>query len=89
MIVKCDVRAVCCRYYPDAIPLMGGEQVAAREFLNNHMGILGTVRTETWAVGSKVRSSNQHVHYVGPRDMEMRCIVLCLVTYYIGIVFIS
>jgi kynurenine 3-monooxygenase len=54
------------KYYPDAIPLLGGEKAMAASFLSNHMGILGTVRTDNWHIGGNVLLLGDAAHAIVP-----------------------
>ena len=50
----------------DALPLLGGVESAANDLVNNPRGILGTVRCNDWAIGSKVCLVGDAAHAMTP-----------------------
>jgi len=61
-----ECRAFLEEHYASALPLLGGAEAAARQLATNHRGILGTVRTETWAVGGKAVLIGDSAHAIVP-----------------------
>ena len=54
------------RHYPSALPLIGGMESAVKQLAHNPVGILGTVRTDTWHVGGKVLLIGDAAHAIVP-----------------------
>lgn len=58
--------AFCERFYSDAAPLVGGMDAMVDQIVTKPTGILGTVRSETWAVTSKVVMIGDAAHAMVP-----------------------
>eukprot|EP00933_Yihiella_yeosuensis_P041337 TRINITY_DN35728_c1_g1_i1.p1 TRINITY_DN35728_c1_g1~~TRINITY_DN35728_c1_g1_i1.p1 ORF type:complete len:583 (-),score=118.59 TRINITY_DN35728_c1_g1_i1:141-1808(-) len=58
--------AFCKKYYSKAIPLVGGLDSLVTQITRNPTGILGTVRTTTWAVQGKVLLIGDSCHAMVP-----------------------
>lgn len=56
----------CQKHYSDAIPLVGGLDSLVSQIVQNPTGILGTVRTSTWAVKGKVLLIGDSCHAMVP-----------------------
>jgi len=61
---KCE--AFCKKFYAEAAPLVGGLDALVGQIVRNPTGILGTVRTETWAVQGKVLLIGDSCHAMVP-----------------------
>lgn len=61
---RCE--AFCEKYYAEAVPLVGGMESLVRQITQNPNGLLGTVRTSTWAVGGKVLLIGDSCHAMVP-----------------------
>jgi len=61
---KCQ--AFCEKHYAAAVPLVGGMESMVRQITQNPTGILGTVRTSTWAVQGKVVLIGDACHAMVP-----------------------
>lgn len=58
--------AFCEKYYADAALLVGGMDALVEQIVTKPTGILGTVRTETWAVEGKVLLIGDSCHAMVP-----------------------
>ena len=58
--------AFLTQHYATALPLLGGVDAAAAQLVKNARGILGTVRTSSWAVGGKVCLLGDAAHAIVP-----------------------
>lgn len=56
----------CQKYYQEAVPLVGGLDSMVSQLTRNPTGILGTVRTEKWAVQGKVVLIGDACHAMVP-----------------------
>lgn len=56
----------CDRLYKHAVPLVGGIKSLADQITNNPNGILGTVKTDVWAVGARVVLIGDACHAMVP-----------------------
>ncbi|CAE8683239.1 unnamed protein product, partial [Polarella glacialis] len=56
----------CEKYYAKAVPLVGGVEAMVDQIVRNPNGILGTVRTTTWAVKGKVLLIGDSSHAMVP-----------------------
>mmetsp|Transcript_95716 Transcript_95716/g.275826 ORF Transcript_95716/g.275826 Transcript_95716/m.275826 type:complete len:703 (+) Transcript_95716:58-2166(+) len=61
---KCT--AWCEKHYSDALPHVGGIDCMVKQIVTNPTGILGTVRTSTWAVQGKVVLIGDACHAMVP-----------------------
>mmetsp|Transcript_123444 Transcript_123444/g.308471 ORF Transcript_123444/g.308471 Transcript_123444/m.308471 type:complete len:564 (-) Transcript_123444:93-1784(-) len=58
--------AFCQKHYAKALPYVGGLESMVRQITTNPTGILGTVRTATWAVRGKVILLGDSCHAMVP-----------------------
>lgn len=58
--------AFCKKHYADALPFVGGLDSMVNQITTNPTGILGTVRTSTWAVAGKVLLIGDACHAMVP-----------------------
>lgn len=54
------------KHYATAIPLLGGEAAIVDQMLNNSVGLLGTVNTSTYNLGSKCVLLGDSAHAITP-----------------------
>ncbi len=54
------------KHYADAIPYLGGMDVIAKQIVENHTGLLGSVHTSRHAIGNKVILIGDAAHAITP-----------------------